>query len=72
MSAYDNDPRVRRRSDGSLEVVVRPGSPMGRVDAAILENGTVGFDAWIAGEEPDGAGFATEDEAIHSLIEDPR
>ncbi len=69
MSAYANDSRVRQSTE--------PGPPWER--EIFLADGAVGFvwakknDEWAAAGTGDTrAGFATADEAIHSLIGDPR
>ncbi|GIM88814.1 hypothetical protein [Paractinoplanes toevensis] len=69
MTAYDSDPRVQMQAQGDLAVMLPPDSP-----------GRCGW-VWSKG---DGSGYfaddqngsrtfhATADEAIHSLIGDPR
>ncbi len=75
MSAYRNDPRVVDRTGDGTVFTILPGSadrPIGNVAPAVLG----GFVAWTTPtrdtRKPDGPGFATADEAIRSLIGEPR
>lgn len=67
MSAYDNDPRVTDMG-GIYRVVPQPEGPIMAVAPGLLG----GFVGGVLGEEWTGLGFSSLDEAIHSLIGDPR
>ena len=67
MSAYVDDPRVEACSDGTFNVT----------DSGVVGHVCPGaFGGWVAhsvgADDADGLGFATADEAIRSLIGDPR
>lgn len=68
MSAYDNDSRVAMLTceHGCVEVAVNGGTRY----AGPGQLG--GFVTWSDGQQPDGLGFDSLDEAIASLIGDPQ
>jgi hypothetical protein len=69
MSAYNHDPRVVSNGDGGFHVFERPGTyPIGVVCPGLFG----GFVGLRTGEESSGPGFDTADEAIRSLIGEPR
>jgi hypothetical protein len=67
VSAYDNDPRVRKVGQDAFYVTCRPGSPAGRVMR--VSGGR--FEAATEPDRLDNPTFANADDAIRSLIGDP-
>jgi hypothetical protein len=68
VSAYDQDPRVRKVSQDAFYVTGSPGEPAARVMR--VSGGR--FEAATEPERLDNPTFATADEAIRSLIGDPK
>lgn len=74
MSVYDNDARVDHHGGGIYDIELPgiaglPGSQDGRVQPG--PNGFM-FEAFALTDDPTKREFRTADEAIHSLIGDPR
>lgn len=67
MSAYVNDPRVAAQPDGTFDITGTD------VTGHVCPGMFGGFVTHSVGvDDTDGPGFGTADEAIHSLIGDPR
>jgi len=75
VSAYDEDPRVDWRGDGTYHVELPGDGRPGSIDGYVIPiDGGTRFVAYIGllDSEPEGWGFDTADEAIRSLIGEPK